>query len=483
MPPTPSVRVRAVVSIAAIGVLTVASVARDARACGGCFHEPQPPNQTGTVVTDHRMIFSVSSQQTTLYDQIKYSGAPSSFAWVLPIRGAVTVGLSSDTVFASLEQATQTDIVAPILPPCPSSSCFCGGGGGSSSGGSLSTGASAPPPVTVISQQTIGPYATVQLQSTDPTALDAWLTANGYVIPPDVQPIIAAYVQDGFDFLALKLAPGQGIQAMRPVRVTSPGAGVTLPLRMVAAGTGATVGITLWVVGQGRYEPKNFQFFTIAASDLSWDWSANISDYSAVRARKEGTLNNAAWQIESSLDISPYLVESAVLGANAMLGDYVPVPASDAGDGGGGKGANQLRLEDLAALFPEGGTSVRITRMRADLSRAALANDLVLQASTDQSKLSNIYDVTKSVNAPQCPPPVTCNCGGGSGTPAASSSGGVITSGGGAAIDDAGTATNGLSPGGGGCAAATTMPGDGAVGFIAAGFLGTALLRTRRKRS
>jgi hypothetical protein len=491
-PRTPRVRLRAVVCIAAIGVLSVASVARDARACGGCFHEPPPPNQSGTVVTDHRMIFSVSSQQTTLYDQIKYSGAPSSFAWVLPIRAAVTVGLSSDIVFASLEQSTQTDIVAPILPSCPSSNCFCGGGGSSSSsGGGFSSGASGtPPPVTVISQQTIGPYATVQLQSTDPTALDSWLTANGYVIPPDVQPIIAAYVHDGFDFLALKLAPGQGIQAMRPVRVTSPGAGVTLPLRMVAAGTGATVGITLWVVGQGRYEPKNFQFFTISASDLTWDWSAQSSDYAAVRARSEGALNNAAWQIESSLDISPYQVENAVLGATSMVSDYVAVPASDGG--GGGKGANQLRLEDLAALFPDGGTSVRITRMRADLSHAALANDLVLQASADQSTLSNVYDVTKSVNAPQCPPPVTCNCGGGSGTPSASSSGGVVTSGGdtssgasgagGPATDDAGAGGNRLSPGGGGCAAAMTMPGDGAAGFVAAGFIGTALLRARRRR-
>ena len=78
-------------------------------------------------------------------------------------------------------------------------------------------------------------------------------------VPPsrgatDIDPIIAAYVNEGFDFLALKLQPGQGVQAMRPVRVTTQGAGLTLPLRMVAAGTGATVGITLWVVADGRYE-------------------------------------------------------------------------------------------------------------------------------------------------------------------------------------------------------------------------------------
>jgi hypothetical protein len=56
--------------------------------------------------------------------------------------------------------------------------------------------------------------------------------------------------------------------------------------------------------------------------------------------------------------------------------------------------------------------------MRADLAQAALANDLVLKASADQSTISNVYQVSQSVNAPMCPTfaPVTCGpCGGGDG--------------------------------------------------------------------
>ena len=53
-----------------------------------------------------------------------------------------------------------------------------------------------------------------------------------------ILPVIDAYVAEGFNFLALKLVPGQGVDSMRPVRVTTPGAAATLPLRMVAAGTG-----------------------------------------------------------------------------------------------------------------------------------------------------------------------------------------------------------------------------------------------------
>ena len=81
---------------------------------------------------------------------------------------------------------------------------------------------------------------------------------HGYAIDPSVKPIIDAYTAEGFDFIALRLLPGQGVQQMKPVRVVTPGMSPTLPLRMVAAGTGANVAITLFVIGEGRYEAQNF---------------------------------------------------------------------------------------------------------------------------------------------------------------------------------------------------------------------------------
>jgi MYXO-CTERM domain-containing protein len=192
------------------------------------------------------------------------------------------------------------------------------------------------------------------------------------------------------------------------------------------------------------------------------------SNYTTLRVQNEAPSMNAAWQIESSLVVSPFQIESPVLVGPAVA-DYTPVVASDAGTGVAGQTADQVRQVDLANLFPAGGASVRITRMRADLAHAALANDLVLQASTDQSTLSNVYQVTQSVNAPACPPvSQTCPCSGGSS----------------GALDDGGTSANRVSPGTSrGCAASTGDPGNGAVGFIGVGFAGMALLRARRRRS
>ena len=103
---------------------------RDAAACGGCFH---PPTQTASDITDERMLLSASTTQSTLYDQIRYAGSPSSFAWVLPIHGTVDVGLSADALFDSIDVLTATQIIPPEsnCPPPPN----CGGAQFAAAGG------------------------------------------------------------------------------------------------------------------------------------------------------------------------------------------------------------------------------------------------------------------------------------------------------------------------------------------------------------
>ncbi|MCL2450457.1 MAG: DUF2330 domain-containing protein, partial [Polyangiaceae bacterium] len=271
--------------------------ARDAAACGGCFH---PPTQTVTDITDERMLLAVSTTQSTLYDQIQYSGSPSSFAWVLPIHGTVDVGLSADVLFDSIDTLTATQIIPPesTCPPLPSSCLrpFAGAGGAVADASAAATA----PAVTVTKQENVGPYATVQLHATDSSALSNWLADNGFVLPDAVAPVIAAYVSENFDFLAMKLLPNQNVQAMRPVRVTTQGASLSLPLRMASIGTGVSVGISIWVVSDGRYEPANFPLYHIDDSDLVWDWSTSSSNYTALRAQHESGSDNANWEIESS---------------------------------------------------------------------------------------------------------------------------------------------------------------------------------------
>ena len=167
--------------------------ARPARACGGCLQRPAPVQTT--VVTGHRMAFSVSQEQTVLWDQIEYSGSPSDFAWVLPVRAGAKVELSHDEFFAALDAMTDPVIKGPT-PNCGNG----GSGGGCLFGGASSNAAggfAAETPgnqVQVLNQGVVGPYDTVTLQSSNPNALADWLTSHSFDIPASVEPTIAYYV-------------------------------------------------------------------------------------------------------------------------------------------------------------------------------------------------------------------------------------------------------------------------------------------------
>jgi len=408
----------------AVALATLASLGlsqREARACGGCF----TPSEVESVITDEKMILAVSMNQTTLYDQINYSGNPASFAWVLPIKGQVTVGLSADVMFQVVNQLTQTTVQAPPTNCPPAPSCASSARAGVAGPGECAGGECGTPNnnggggVTVTSQAQVGPYETVQLHSTDGSALTTWLTSHGYNIPGTTQPIIAAYVSQQFDFLALKLVPGQGVQSMQPVRVTSQGAAPSLPLHMVAIGTGPTTGITIWVVADARWQPSNFPTFTIVDSQIAWDWATSSSNYETLRVATEGTYGGRGWQIESSLELSQYSIQQQLIGAaefDATGGYLVGASAgggsgdagATSGDAGGDSGEDagaqaNAAAADLAVMFAGvQAPNVRVTRMRSDVAQSALSVDMTLQASSDQSELTNVHVAQLEIGEPQC---------------------------------------------------------------------------------
>lgn len=454
-----------------IPVLALAlSHAGDASACGGCFHEPPIQQSESTQVTGHKMILAVSQTQTTLWDQIEYMGSPSSFAWVLPVKGIVDVGLSSDALFQSLEAATQVNVSSPVIQCDPPPFCGSATGSGSSGTGDFGAGGGGggPPPVTVTAQSVVGPYETVQLHSVDPAALTTWLTDHNFVIPDDIKPIISDYVGEGFDFLALKLIPGKAVTAMRPVRITMPGASPVLPLRMVAAGTGVTTPVSLFVMAEGRYEAANMPDFTIDSDQLTWDWDTMSSNYALLKKTTFAASQGKAWLVEAGEPFSPYYLQDTLIN----LATYNAVNSGYADDMG--NGAVEAAQADMMTLF---GTldpaSVWITRLHGELSRQALLSDLTLGAAASQVPVNRYLQATKTKGtAPVCPvyPPCPIDppnlTGGGGSTPAGW---------------DAWSTINNGNKAGGGCA--MTQDGGfsstlGALGVLAA----LALVRRRRAR-
>ena len=458
------VRVSLLASLTGAAVLVAAP--ERAEACGGCFHGEKPPatptSQSNSVVTDHRMVLSLSSSSTTLWDQIQYVGDPADFAWVLPVHGNVVVGVGSSSFIDALDQGTNPTVTAPVLK-CKSGPVYNGGFGGDyssrdSSGcgcGSSYDDAMASPAATsdtgtgfvadgaaaedtgvvVTGSSVVGPYQTVQVHGDDPGSIAGWLRDHKYVVPKEIEPILKKYVDEGFDFVAVRLRPGKGVQAMRPIRISWKGKSPMLPLRMVAAGVGLRVGIKLFVIGDGRWRTKNFPTFEIDPKGLSWDFQIGRSTYTQTRTEMGYPFDGRAFAMEASFDFlrsgiplsdppDPEVdagVDAAPAkdgssdaadsgpasegglpdGSGADVSDAIPAsdaPPSDDGssdaatpppyDSGAPPGIDPTATDADIAF----GTLVarRVTRLRADLPAKYLDADLELEADEFQRPVSNV---------------------------------------------------------------------------------------------
>ena len=341
-----------------------------------------------------------------------YSGSPQDFAWVLPVRTGAKIELSHDELFAALD-ATSNPVITGPAPNCGNGGAGFGCGSSASAGsGSASFAAGADNGVQVLSQGVVGPYDQVTLHSTNPNALYDWLVVNKYDVPSQIRPIIDAYVGEGFDFIALRLAPGQGVRAMKPVRVVTPGAGLSLPLRMVAAGVGANVGITLYVISDGRYQAQNFANGVVDDAKLLWLHAQSESNYEPLAEQIMQGGGGRTWLTEYAQNVAL----SGTAGALAASGNY------SCGSTSGGAGVSTYAGGSLADLYfaqclclgasgPDGGqegaqcdsfddlsvaavgldpASTWVTRMRAILPASALSEgDLVIEAAPSQNPVSS----------------------------------------------------------------------------------------------
>lgn len=428
-------------SVATTVALTIP--AADALACGACFSPPTSP----TVVSGHRMVLAVSPLRTVLWDQIQYQGDPAEFAWVLPVKPGAEIQASTAAFFEVLEATTQRTVQGPVVN--------CGGGAdfGCSSDNALSgafaedsdgSGGGANP-VTVVHQGTVGPYETVTLHSTEPGALNAWLTTHNFNVDAAAQPVIDQYVAEGFDFIALRLQPGQGVSQMTPVRVVSPGASPTMPLRMVAIGTGANVPIVLYVVGEGRWTTQNFGEARIDEGLVTWDFATATSNYADLRAvalAKNGgrdflTAYSAKNTLTGYLGFDPvnftdqyfpqaYFAQAAknqeVSGvcspstsaysfpSKGLVKDPCPAGVSPGSPecvelGIGEVDVNTLGCEGVddigAALLGMHIEDTWVTRLEAVLPREALDTDLVLAAASSQEPIQRTLVASLSKNGDQ----------------------------------------------------------------------------------
>jgi hypothetical protein len=230
------------VALAALAAVALAS-ARPAEACGcGIAIEASVSEEQGLVIEQD------SREQIVLSLDLASDGTGRA-AVVLPVPGVPTVeAVKGGDPLAYLDEATQ-----------PAPEVGSSGGGGDTA---------AAPRVDVIDRETIGGYDVARLGAGDAAALNRWLDDNGYTLPDGAEPILADYIDEGWRFVAIRLAP-ESDGRLKPLAVGFTTDDYVYPMRLE----------------QLAPEPLNLTLFTLAdgprrVEGLNTVWDGTVDELS-----------------------------------------------------------------------------------------------------------------------------------------------------------------------------------------------------------
>ncbi|MFJ6718277.1 DUF2330 domain-containing protein [Streptomyces sp. NPDC091259] len=177
-------------------------------------------------------------------------------AWIMPVPGRATVELGKAELFTDLGRLTVPErrtrgYFWPREHDWPFSS---GSGDGV---GAAMPGAGAPP-VGVVGRERLGDFDVARLTATDPDALRRWLEANGFTMPAGLSAELRPYVDQKWEYVAVRLAPRDRTKALGgdldPLRIRFDSDRLVYPMRLSRmAKTPQSLG--LYVLAEHRMEP------------------------------------------------------------------------------------------------------------------------------------------------------------------------------------------------------------------------------------
>lgn len=207
-------------------------------ACGGFFCTTAPIDQSA-----ERIIFTVNGDGTiTAIVGIGYIGEAEDFSWVVPVPSPPELDVTETQTLDSLMSVTNPLFVRPrhycqgLIAPC------CGGGGGGN----------------YYEKGQVGPYDFAIVGSDEPNELVTWLRENQYQVTPEMEPIIAHYVNEGMYFLALRLSQNTTVGDIKPIVMTYQSEKPMIPIRLTAIAAVDPLPIYVWIFADTRYVPENY---------------------------------------------------------------------------------------------------------------------------------------------------------------------------------------------------------------------------------
>ena len=240
--------------------LSLLAMPEAARACGGFFCTTAPMDQAG-----ERILFAARDGVVTTHVEIQYSGEAADFAWVLPVPSPPEVRVSHNWLFSQLDFETRPTFFLDF-----DWASDCGYQVEDFLGGCSTCAQTDGFPVEVVTRDRVGPYESVVIAAEDAGAVVDWLTDNGYQLGDTGPELLAPYVEEGYYFLALRLAADREVGDLVPVALTYKAERPGIPIRLTAVAVQPDMPVFVWVLGDHRAVPVNYRHVHVNEALLDW---------------------------------------------------------------------------------------------------------------------------------------------------------------------------------------------------------------------
>ena len=244
---------------------------QEADACG-CFVPPDPT--VPIVQAGERILFARENGIITSHVQVQYAGPAEEFGWLLPLPSIPEMELGTDETFAQLIAQTQPTyrLDRQYNGDCPFDPFRNGGfGGGAGSPDSASEGDDGGGDGTpLVLRDAIGPYDFAVLKADDKQDMLDWLDENGFFVPAGTDNAVDPYIRPGAYFLALKLLSGEDTGDLQPVVINYESDLPMIPIILTSVAADPDMGVQVWVLGEDRAIPRNYNHTKINDAALDW---------------------------------------------------------------------------------------------------------------------------------------------------------------------------------------------------------------------
>lgn len=217
-----------------------------------------PRGTTEVAVDRETSVVSWDGRTEEIVMRLTVRGDAPEAAWIMPVPHRADVELGDASLFSELDALT-----APVPTtrhyfwPRSGDWPFTGPGGIADGAGRPSAAA---PLVQVVGRERLGPFDVARLAATDPEALRDWLDDNGFELPDRLATALKPYVDQEWEYVAIRLAPRDGNDPLRgdldPLRLRFASDRLVYPMRLSQLAA-TPQRLALYVLASHRMEPRD----------------------------------------------------------------------------------------------------------------------------------------------------------------------------------------------------------------------------------